>query len=299
MDTKLKKSLVLQNNYICKFGYLQNKSSYTSYKNQLNENYNVGLPITFCDVYILKIHPLIIAKQFVNLNMNPVILNLVNEKYTMNNIENLEGVYDEILNLRTNFQCISKQNNNFPPKENEVNYTPQVIVMRDETLNPSPNIFKVSFITLTCKPESYTILKYLETDSDSEELETENSSLEQKLKKICSVDTYLNLKSKVELVFQTAHYGGNRVLILNDFGCVHDNIPIDDIIDIMNSCILKYGHLFKEIIFALNSRTHEEIEVYDQMLKNIIKPQDIINKDDNMEDINQDTLLANIIMRTA
>ncbi len=298
MDTKFKKNIVLQNNYICKFGYLQNKSNYSSYKNHYNENYNVGIPIKFCDVYILKIHPLIIAQQFVNCNLNPVILNIVNETYTEHNIENLEGVYDEILNLRTNFQCISRHNNNFPPKDNEVIYTPQVIVMRDESLQVQQNTYKVSFITMTNKPKKYQILKYLETtdsDDDDDEIDSENSSLDRKLKKILSVESYLEFKSKLELIFQTAHFGGNQVLILNDLGCVHDNLPLEDIIYIINSCILKYGHLFKEIIIALNGKTQEENYVFDEMVEKIIKPQELIN---NEEDKLQDNLLANIIMET-
>ncbi len=294
MDTKFKKNIVLQNNYICKFGYLQNKTNYTSYKNHYNEEYNVGMPIKFCDVFILKIHSLIIAKEFYNCNLNPVIINLVGEKYSEHNIENLEDVYDEILNLRTNFQCISRQNNNFPPKDNEVIYTPQVIILRDELLNPTQNIFTVSFITITSKPETYEIIKYKETDDDDDSELTED---ENNIKRIFSVDTYLQFKNKLELIFQTAHYAGNQVLIFNDFGCLKDNLPIDDIIDIFNSLILKYGHLFKEIIFALNIRTPNELLLYNEFLNKIIKPQNIINKDDDQNKI-QDKLLANIILNS-
>jgi len=303
MDTKFKKNIVMQNNYICKFGYLQNKSSYTSVKNNYNEEYNVGIPIKFCDVFILKIHPLIIAKEFFNCNLNPAIVNVVNEKYTENNIENLEGVYDEILNLRTNFQCISRQNNNFPPKENEVIYTPQVFVMRDEMLNPTQNIFKVSFITITSKPEEYHILKYKEKEDkeESEDSHTSESSSDKKSKnvnRIFSAETYILFKSKIELILQTAHYAGNQVVIFNDFGCIHDDLPFDDFIDIMNSCILKYGHLFKEIIFAIPVRTQAEQLLYERLMEKLIKPQNIMVEDDE-NDKEQDQILANIIMNTS
>lgn len=293
MDTKFKKNIVMQNNYICKFGYLQNKTTYTSVKNQLNEEYNVGIPMKFCDVYVLKIHPLIIAQEFVNCNSNPALVNVVNEKYTDTNIENLEGVYDEILNLRTNFQCISRQNNNFPPKENEVIYTPQVLVIRDEQLNYTQKIFKVSFITITSKQEDYHILQYREgNDSDSE-----NSSEKMDLVRVMSAETYLLIKSKLELIFQTAHYAGNQVVIFSDFGCLYDNLPIDDFIDVMNSCILKYGHLFKEIIFAIPVRTPKEQILYEKFMQNMIKPQNI--GEDNEEDKQQDKLLANIILNSS
>ena len=119
-----------------------------------------------------------------------------------------------------------------------------------------------------------------------------------KITKILSVKTYIYLKQKIELIFQTAHFAGNQVLILNDLGIVRDKIPYEDIIEILNNSILKYGHLFKEIVFALNSRTNEEQAFYDYIMKNLVIPQNIINKDDEEENKEQDKLLANIIMNT-
>ena len=311
MDTKFKKNIVMQNNYICKFGPLQNKTNYTSYKNQYNENYSVGLALTFCDVFVVKLHPLTIAREFTNCNLKPVMINLVSEKYTDQNIETLEGVYDEILNMRTNFHCISKQNNNFPPKNEEVIYTPQVMVIRDELLNVSiNNIFTVSFISITSKKSDYEILAYKDDNSDDDNnddnneessIDTENSdniiNKTKNIKLILSVNTYLNFKNKLELIFQTAHFAGNKVIIFNDFGCIADELPVDDIINIFNSCILNYGHLFKQIVFAIYVRTPVEQFVYDTFLDKIFKPQDVINTDDNEEDKKQDELLANILLQ--
>lgn len=300
MDTKYKKNIIMQNNYICKFGPLQNKTVYTSYRNQFNENYSVGIPLNFCDVFVVKLHPLTIAREFFNCNLKPVLINLVTEKYTDHNIENLEGVYDEILNMRTNFQCISKQNNNFPPKEDEVIYTPQVMVIRDEFLNVAiNNIFTVSFITVTSKKSDYSILAYKEKedeDSDSSTTSSSNSenSNNKNIKLIFSVDTYLIFKNKVELIFQTAHFAGNNVIIFNDYGCIFDELPIDDVINIFNSCIFKYGHLFKQIVFAIFVRTPVEQLIHDQFLEKLFKPQDVINND---EDNKQDELLANILIQ--
>ncbi len=304
MDTKFKKSTVMQNNYICKFGPLQNKTNYTSYKNQFNDNYSVGVPLAFCDVFVIKLHPLTIAREFVSCGLKPVYVNLVNENYTDHNIENLEGVYDEIANLRTNFQCISRLNNNFPPKEEEVIYTPQVMIIRDEMLNISlNNIFTLSFITVGMKKSDYEILAYKENDGNSssessdDDDSSENSEKEIKnVKLIFSVDTYLILKNKIELIFQTAHFAGNNVIIFNDFGCIIDELPVDDIIDIFNSCILKYGHLFKQIVFAIFVRTQNDQNIHDKFLEQIFKPQDVLNNE-NEEDKQQDELLANILIQ--
>lgn len=296
MDTKFKKNIVMQNNYICKFGPLQNKTNYTSYKNHLNEDYSVGIPLNFTDVFILKMHPLIIARECSNCKLNPVLVNLVNERYTEHNIENLDGVYDEILNMRTNFQCISRQNNNFPPKEGEVIYTPQVMVIRDEMLNVSlNNLFTVSFITAISKKSDYQILAFKEKDN-SESSSSEKSDDDKNIRTIFSVDTYISFKNKVELIFQTAHFAGNNVIIFNDFGCLIDELPVDNVIDIFNSCILKYGHLFKQIIFAIFVRTPIEQALHDKFFERIFKPQDVLNNE-NEEDKKQDELFANILLQ--
>ena len=279
MDIKLKKSIIMQNNYVCKFGALQNKTNYTSYKNfyKYKEDYNSGIPIDFCDVYVIKMHPLIIAKEIVNHGLNPAIVNLVSDKYGDSNLDSAEGVYDEILNLRSNYQTISKQNNNFPAKENESFYSPQVMIIRDELLNAAKNIFNVSFITIT-RVDKYEFI--LDKKSEPE--------------KIFTVNTYIKLKLKIELIFQTAHTAKNPVIIFSDFGCLKDDLPVKQLVDIFNSCILDYGHCFKQIIFSLNVRTPQEQIIYNTFLEHILKPQDIINKDLE-QDLEQDELLANII----
>lgn len=272
MNSKIKKDIITQNNYICKVGYLQNKTFYNSVRNSYYENYDVGIPIQYCDVYILKAHPLTIAKEFYNCGINSVIVNMITENYSEGDVDKLDGVYDELLYLRTNFQCISKQNNNyFPPKENEVIYTPRVIVMRDEMLNLNKDIFEVSFITSTLKSPSYKILNYIEeTDiSSSENID------EDKVKKILSVDTYISVKTKIETILQTAYNANKKVVIFNDLLSILNDIPIDDLIDILNSCILKYAHLFKELVFGLTIKTPQDNVIYDMCFDKIIKPQNI------------------------
>jgi hypothetical protein len=195
-------------------------------------------------------------------------------------------MYDEILNLRSNFQCISKHNNNFPIKSNEVYYTKEVLIIRDEQLNAITdfnNMFIIPFITILSNNENYTYLAYKYNNSDNDSNDDSDTDTDKNIKKTFTLKTYSHFKEKIELIFQTAHKAENDIIIFNDFGCLIDELPINDIIDIFNLCILKYGHLFKQIIFALNVYTQKGEEIFNIFNNKILKPQDIV-LDNNTED---------------
>ena len=56
-------------------------------------------------------------------------------------------------------------------------------------------------------------------------------------------------------------------------GTVSYGIPITELIEIINICILKYCTLFKFIIFAIPSNNVESKKIYDILSNSIIKPQ--------------------------
>lgn len=264
MDSKNRKNITQQNNYICKFGPLKNMTNYECCKNVYNDNYDLGDPElydNFADVYVLKVNTVDISRELVMHNLKPVVINLVNEHFTGGNIDSLEGVYDEDLNLRTNFTIIAKMNNNYPPKKNDVIFTKEVIVLRDDKLNVNQlnNCFKISIITCS------THRKYNLDKNDESKL---------------ALDEYINLKQKIETIMQTAHLGGNDAVIFRDFGCLEDGLPINDLVEIYNSTILKYGQLFKNIIFCIPIKTSKDIPIFNYFLKEIIKPQELVNEND-------------------
>ncbi len=270
MDNKSKKDIIMYNNYVCKYGFLINKTDYKTYRNMYMDEYNCGRPNTFCDVYVFKLHPLIIAKEYTKNNTKPTLVNIISEKFKDENIDNVNEVYDEKLNLRSNFITITKHNNDLI-RENESLYTPNVIIMRDENLNIINEYFTVSFITL------------LGIDN-YDYVYTKNK------KKLFNTNTYIKIKQLIELIFQTAHVSGSRVIIFGDIGCSKYKLPCDQIIDIINFCILKYGHLYKNICFCHDVKTPEENIIYNMFLENIIKPQNLASDIDE-----QDELLLNII----
>ncbi len=297
MDSRYKKQYISQNTYLCKFGLLKNKTNYTCIKNNYQEDYQVGFPYNFTDVFVIKIPAINIAKEFINSGCNPVIATNVTEYFKDNNIDNLEGIFDDLTLIRTNYNNIMKMNNNYLPlNDHETLYTPGVIVLRDENLNLYNNeFFKIAMITNTIK------IKEIEV--------TNNNNL--------TLSTYLKLKMKIENIFQTAHSAGHDVLILNDFNCteymrysnyinslskkdehktINDNLqnfPVRDIIDIYNLCILKYGHLFKSIVFSFMIQNPKNIACHTIFLNKIIKPQFLnVQKE---EDVLQKEVLKQIM----
>ena len=276
MDPRYKRTLIGQNTYACKFGQLKNKSNYTCMKNQYRDNYTTGVVYNFCDVYILKVPAIDIANEFIRMGLTPVLVTNITNDFKDNNIDSLEGVYDDTTLIRTNYNIIMRTNSNFLPlHDNEILYTPEVIILRDENMNFYTNeLNKISIITNNLNRKDYKFGK-----------------------KRFNFDSYFNLKIKLENIFQTAHMSGHDVLILNDFGISTNLFPIKEIIDLYNLCILKYGHLFKYIIFPFSIKDSRDIASHAVFLKDIIKPQEILDPDDehNQELIN---IQAQLLLKT-
>lgn len=254
-----KKYLMGQNIYLCKYGQLQNLPLYKSVKSYYNSDFDTPTTQSFCDVYVKPIHPLIIAKEFVQKGLNPVILTTVTHEFNGSNIEASEGMNDDILNMRTNFHRTLNNIGLYPIKGAEVVYAPHVTVIRDESFNivNVPDMFKVGVIATA--PLHEPVLK-------------DNNF---------SLNDYYVTKEIIEVIFQTAIVGNHNVLILTDFGCKSDKNPLKDIVEIFNMHILNYGHMFKYIVFAFHINEQTDLMYYTYYSKEIVKPQDLVKPDDD------------------
>ena len=254
MDIKAKKSMMLQNIYLCKFGNLQMLPLMKPSKNNINNNFQFHDTNQFCEVYVMKnIHPIIIAKEYIFKKMNPIIMNVVKNDFSGTNIESSENMYDDILNLRTNFFKTINISGLYPLRGSEIVYSPTITVIRNENFIINPQeFFRINIITATPITEP--------------KLEDESMN----------IDDYILTKEIIENIFQTALQTNHDVLILTDFGCRDEKNPINDIVDIFNSCILKYGSIFKNIIFSIAVKEISDDAIYHYFNKNIIKPQTLV-----------------------
>jgi hypothetical protein len=256
-SNRSKKYLMGQNIYICKYGQLQNLPLFKSIKTYYNSEFDMATPSSFCDVHVKAVHPLILAKEFVQKGLNPVILTTVSHEFNGSNIEASEGMNDDILNMRTNFHRTFNNNGLYPIKGAETVYAPYVTIIRDDGFNINFNdMFRVGVIVASPLHEPK-----LEED-------------------VFNLNDYYITKEIIEIVFQTAISGNHNVLILTDFGCKVNKNPLKDIVDIFNMHILNYGHMFKYIVFAFHINEQTDLMYYSYYSKEIIKPQDLVRLDE-------------------
>jgi hypothetical protein len=274
MNQRLKKSLVQQNIYTCKYGIYKSLTVPKSQKNFFNDNFIIAPPYKYCDVHIISNHSLNIAYNYSSKGFTPVVINIVKPDFNASNLDACEGFKDELMNIRTNFNKTLNIFDLFPVHETATVYAPKVYVIRDDNMqNIHPSLLhKISMITCSLKNNPTLI----------------NNNL--------IPEEYQNLKKLIETIFQTAKLGNNDTIVLNDFGCMTDNYPIEDIIDIINICICKYGHLFKNIIIGIPIKDQSSHGFFNKFNTDLIKPQNYYNEYIIKDKQNHDNLLQQINM---
>lgn len=251
MDKKVRKELVMQNNYMCKYGPLKQLQLVKPIKNYYNHEFYINVSTNFSDVYVKPIHSLALAKEFVKNGLNPVIVSTVSKEFDGNNIDNSNGLHDYIINVKTNF-ATSVVSNMYPLKHTEVIYTKYIHVIRDDTLQINSNdIFRTSLIM--ANPIQDPVL----------------------VDTTMNLNNYFETKELIETIFQTAQTGGHDVIIFGDFGCKHTNCPVNELVDIFNMMILKYGYYFKFVIFGIPVMDASDAAINAYFNKEIVKPQNL------------------------
>lgn len=272
---KTKQFLINQNISQSKFGKYAQCQTGPCIKNHYNSTFNIGQIDSICEVDVLNFHVIDIVEDYCahgfNAGLkdnwiNPVALCTVGNEFIASNFTKAENIRDEYYILRTNLNIITRNNNPFPIKHSECTYNRFVTVIRNDKLEPildMNNIYRFGLIIATpiCKP---TLL------SDSEMSSTE----------------FLQTLATIESVFQTAIAGGHNVLLLTPFGNTEDEVPPEDIVEIYNMCIFKYGHRFKKIIIGVPLWCGEFL--FDLFDKNIVRPQNIVDKEINQDNQNRE-----------
>jgi len=274
---RTKETLINQNISQSKFGMYKMCLTGPCIKTQFNQNFHIGETNNICEVEVINMHAIDVIKDYCQhgLNagfkdgwINPVTMCTIGDDFIGSNYSQSEGIRDDTFNIRTNYNCITINNNPFPLKNNECVYNRFITVIRDNNLQPITNTnFLYRFAVISIAP------------INKPELLDEN--------KMKSND-FIKTLCLVETLFQTAISGSHNVLILAPFGNTEDNVPQEDIVKIYNSCIFKYGHRFNKIIIAVP--IWHGTYVFDLFNNEIIRPQTFINSEEenNSEDENED-----------
>lgn len=264
MDIKqYKKDLVTQNMRLIDYGPLKNLPIYKSIRNKYNDNFQTHDSDTFCDVYVLKdITSITIAESYSD-KYSIAIVNMITEDYDGGSVQSSRGFIDDAINIRTNiYKSIS---NVYPINKGEVAYSKDVTVIRNSKYQIIPkDFFKINVIT--------TPIHFI-NDNQSD----------------VTIDDYMLVREIIETIFQTAIISRDEILILSDFCCTSNGKLIRDIVDIYNLCILKYGYYFKNIIILIDTKNSNICPHYYYFLKNIIIPQDLIDRNTNIEKQSDET----------
>lgn len=266
MDIRVKKQLVQSNIYNCKFGMYKILPIGKTQKNFYSFNFALAPPYEYCNVEVKPIHILETSYEYVKQGFKTVMLTLVDSEFTMNNNNAFEYFRDEQIFFRTNINAALLGFNLLPVKGTEALYSPIIHIIRNDNmqlLRPS-DVVKVAIITASLKRNPVLIADHI------------------------NLDDYMTTVQLLETIFQTAHLAGNEVLVLNDFGCISDGYPVNDVIDIINGCIYKYGHLFRHIVIAINVTSQATMGYYSKINDGIVRPQAFLNEFVPQEEIDND-----------
>jgi hypothetical protein len=248
MDSKYKTFIINENNNYCKYTDHKNLQIKKSLKLKYRSNFPIPEPQRFAEVYIKNIHSLILSKECLIQKLKPVIVNIVSPSFDGTPLH----FYDDFISMKTNFYQTIDSIDLYPIQKNIV-YVPILTVIRDANFDINIKFF-YSICCITAA------------------LVNEPEIIEEKY---MNFNDHMTCLEVIESIFQTAKLADHDTLILTDFGCKYNKVPIVDLVDILNLLILKYGGFFKNIYFSIPASSEFDLAIYEYFSKNIIKPQDI------------------------
>jgi hypothetical protein len=269
--SKQKTDCIHRNIYEGGYGMYKACPFFISIKFKYVRDYDPGISSNICKVFVVNKHPIDVIMQIALDKVDPnkplpLMVYPMGRDFTGINFESREGIFDEMVVLRTNYAPVIKKNPViFSSKaDDEVIYTKIITTIRDMNYNfmNYDQLVKQACITVFPQENVRTI-----EDVDDEGDKTE----------ILTGKHLLKFQILIETIFQAAIYGYHDVLILTLF-TEEFNIPLDDQIMIYNFCILKYGHKFKDIVIAIPSYEGAELAKY--FNKHIVKPFELVSQVD-------------------
>ncbi len=169
-----------------------------------------------------------VALELLNNGLNPVVLNLADDRFPGGHVEIGSGAQEESLFRRTNyFQTLNHKTGFYPLVESQLVYSPKVTIIKDENNNILSNYKDLAFIACPALHDPELI--------DGKLKDTDTQILENKIKNILNV----------------SYKHGHDVVILGALGCGAWKCPPICVASIYKKVIQEYDGLFRSIIFAV------------------------------------------------
>ena len=180
---------------------------------------------------------LIVTKELYDITKaNILVLNMASEYKAGGGTENGAMAQEEELFRRTNY-FMSLTQNLYPLKELDGIYTKNVYILKDDNYNQITP-YQCSFIAVAGLRKPY--------------LKNGNYN---------SIDREI-MKKKIEMIFKCAIFYGHTNIVLGALGCGVFANPPEEVADIFNETIKKYGKCFDNIYFAIKSIRDNNYDIF-------------------------------------
>lgn len=256
MDYRVKRDILNHNVFLCN-GQLKPFmiNDGQPIKLRYDEVFTCGEPADIPIVYVCEVDSVSVGLKYLIDGYKPVIVNIVDEKFDGLSKDKVEDMRDEVLYLRSNlFKSYFYSGKFFPLRESEILYIKDVLFFRDNTMSITKP-FKISVITASA--------------INNPELKDGKFKLKD----------YELTFDKIGTIFQVGYYMRHDTLIMNGFGCNEkDNNSIEDTIEILNYYIVKYGFIFKNIIFCIQPNGQYNVEIMKKFTTSINTLTELKNK---------------------
>jgi len=104
MNHRKKKEIMDNNKLLCDFRNLKNVKVFPSVKYYYRSELTIPQNQKYCVVEILQADQIVLGKKFALMGgVNPVMIHIVDESFTGENVEKLEGIINENFVMRSNF----------------------------------------------------------------------------------------------------------------------------------------------------------------------------------------------------
>lgn len=222
MEIRERKTILLYNRTLCRNGIFKDVQTFLPITQDFDNNVFIDEP--------KKIPKINVASNISVVSIgcgliNPVIMNTIGSEFNFETRDDVVSFRDYKLYLRSNL-CNSLYIPKLLPleKPDNVIYIKNVLFFRNEQINTVRVPVFISVINVVPVKEPKLIAGRM------------------------TYKDYLTTSNTIENFFLLGNMMGHKSIVLSNFGCNNkDKHPCEDIVEIYNYCIIKYGHLFNDI----------------------------------------------------
>ncbi len=201
------------------------KYSFEDIEKELNKVNNTEKYNNICNIKVLNMDTLVATREYIH----PLVMNFASDYNPGGGVHGGARAQEEELFRRTNyFTSLNKKFVEYPLAENEVVFTPNILILKDENYKYLPAFKSIDCLAVAAirHPKLNDNNKYNKKD---EEL----------------------MRKKIESIYEIGILYGHETIILGAFGCGVFRNPPHEVASIFKEMNEKYKRYYKNIVFAI------------------------------------------------